>query len=124
MRLFERGEAGHADLDWSVGGGVMFGKQKVSSRSETTGTYEHGTVFYPQIDPINETSERRVSKSVSVPNLSASLGISYTLDRLKLSTGYRWERYYNVIDGGVEEHKSYDRTIDGPYFKLSVGFGG
>ena len=43
---------------------------------------------------------------------------------MKLSAGYRWERYFDVIDGGIAERKSYDRTIDGPYFKIAVGFGG
>jgi iron complex outermembrane receptor protein len=43
---------------------------------------------------------------------------------MKVSTGYRWQRYSNVLDAGYAEHKSYDRTIDGPYFKIAVGFGG
>ena len=41
-----------------------------------------------------------------------------------MSTGYRWERYFDVLDVGYDKAKKYDRTIDGPYFKLSVGFGG
>ena len=44
--------------------------------------------------------------------------------RLKLGAGYRWERYFDVLDVGNAKDKDADRTIDGPYFKLSVGFGG
>ena len=28
------------------------------------------------------------------------------------------------IDAGIAERKTYDRQFDGPYFKVSVGFGG
>jgi hypothetical protein len=59
-----------------------------------------------------------------VPVLDLSLGLSYEIQRIKVGAGYRWERYYNAIDAGYAEHKSYDRTIDGPYFKIAVGFGG
>ena len=34
------------------------------------------------------------------------------------------ERYFNVLDAGYDERKDYDRTFDGPYVKVSVGFGG
>jgi hypothetical protein len=56
--------------------------------------------------------------------LDLSLGLSYEIQRIKVSTGYRWERYFNVLDAGFEARKSYDRQFDGPYFKVSVGFGG
>ena len=29
-----------------------------------------------------------------------------------------------VLDGGYADEQSYDRTLDGPYLKLSIGFGG
>jgi hypothetical protein len=56
--------------------------------------------------------------------LNLDLGLSYEIQRVKIGAGYRWERYFNVLDGGYDEHRSYDRTFDGPYFKVSVGFGG
>ena len=63
-------------------------------------------------------------KDVKVPEVRANLGLSYTLGGLKLSGGYRLERYYDALDGGIEGRKTYDRTFDGPYFKIAVGFGG
>ena len=59
-----------------------------------------------------------------MPLVDLSLGLSYEIQRIKVSTGYQWERYFNVLDAGYAEHRSYDRTFDGPYLKVSVGFGG
>jgi hypothetical protein len=64
------------------------------------------------------------SEHVTVPVLDLSLGLAYRIDGFKVGAGYRWERYFNAIDGGFTEKKEEDRTIDGPYFKVSVGFGG
>jgi hypothetical protein len=62
--------------------------------------------------------------NVTVPIVGVSLGLSYSIDQVKVSGGYRWERYFNAIDGGITERKTYDRQFDGPYFKIAVGFGG
>jgi iron complex outermembrane receptor protein len=53
-----------------------------------------------------------------------SLGLSYEVQRFKIRTGYRWERYFNVLDAGYDKRNQVDRTLDGPYFKIAVGFGG
>jgi iron complex outermembrane receptor protein len=128
-RLFGRDGAGQVDLDWGLSSGVLFGKQKVRIRDETTGVYTNGAQldeakYIDVTEPIYELATPSRSKSVTVPNVGASLGLSYAIDRLKVGAGYRWERYFDVIDGGFDEPREYDRTIDGPYFKLSVGFGG
>jgi hypothetical protein len=72
----------------------------------------------------NVTAPRRRSDKVTVPNLNLSLGLSYTVDRMKVSTGYSYDRFFNAINGGIDQVKRYDRTIQGPYFKIAVGFGG
>jgi hypothetical protein len=59
-----------------------------------------------------------------VPVAAASLGLSYSVDRLKIGAGYNWERYFDVLDVGQAKAESADRTIHGPYFKIAVGFGG
>ena len=129
-------DAGRLDLDWSVAGGVAFGKQKTSvAASQVARSHEitHvgvltilgntgkptllGTTVAP---PIN--IER--SEDVTVPMVDVSLGLAYTVDRFSIGAGYRWERYFDAIDGGFEKASDADRTIDGPYLKLSVGFGG
>ncbi len=130
-RLLGGGQQGHVDVDWSLGGGVLFGKQKVHASSEEDRRHydNYGlSVVYGWAEPTyiapTQTFSLERSKSVTAPVFSASLGLSYAIDRMRVSTGYRWERYFDIIDGGADEAKKADRTLDGPYFKLSVGFGG
>ena len=133
LRLAGAENGGHVDLDWQVGGAVLFGKQATETLEDRFGRYYNrvgnGGVFggsatritlYDDITPIR----RFRSEDVTVPNLSLELGLSYTIDRVKVSTGYSWDRFFDAIDGGFDEAKSYDRTIQGPYLKLSFGFGG
>jgi len=128
--LLGAADAGHLDVDWSITGGVLFGKQKTSFDGEEQIIYRHGTAsvygsYLSQVGPatILPVPNGR-SKSVSVPVVDLSLGLSYEVQRVKVSTGYRWERYFNVLDAGYAERKDYDRTLDGPYFKIAIGFGG
>jgi len=121
-------QTGHVDLDWSVAGGVLFGTQKTAA----SGTYEKNafTQKYSSIHdaeyPLTPTPLGIAprSKSTSVPVLDLSLGLSYEIQRVKVGAGYHWERYYKALDAGFAERKTYDRTFDGPYLKIAVGFGG
>jgi iron complex outermembrane receptor protein len=128
-RLVGSDEAGHADLEWKVGGGALFGKQTTESSEDRLGGHysKDGwgvltpwtkTTLYDEVTPRNRT------ENVTVPNLSLSLGLSYAIDRVKISTGYSYDRFFDAIDGGYTESQTYDRTIHGPYLKLSLGFGG
>jgi outer membrane receptor protein involved in Fe transport len=121
-------ETGRLNADWSVGGGVLFGKQKTTfSGGEEdqlrSGSYEYWPVP-PSGDAVVTPPPDARSKSVTVPVVDLSLGLSYEVGRVNVGAGYRWERYFDVLDVGYDEHQDGDRTIDGPYFKLSVGFGG
>ena len=123
------GDAGHADLDWKVGGGVLFGRQTVDSYEDRLGAnydFEGGTLFGTLVETLHydDLVPRTRTNDVTVPNLSLGLGLSYTIDRVKVSTGYAYDRFFDVIDGGYKAAKDYDRTIHGPYLKLSLGFGG
>ncbi|HEX5776334.1 MAG TPA: TonB-dependent receptor, partial [Caulobacteraceae bacterium] len=120
-------ETGRVALDWTVTGGVLFGERSMESVDDRLGrernTPNNGfnqviTVLYDEEVPRSRTED------ATVPNLSLSLGLSYAIDRVKVSTGYTYDRFFDVIDGGFEEAKDYDRTIHGPYFRVSVGFGG
>jgi outer membrane receptor protein involved in Fe transport len=128
QRLLGSEEAGHLDVDWSVTGGVLFGKQEtattgVQEEDQFSGKYFAVTNVLPPLTVVPLEANAR-ARSVTVPLLDLSLGLSYEVGRFKAGAGYRWERYYDVLDAGNDEHESFDRTIDGPYFKLSVGFGG
>jgi hypothetical protein len=134
LPLLDAGDAGHVDLDGSISGAVLFGNQETtisathrSYRTEASGfkTVFAGNVVAPKptITDAPPISIRR-SDDATVPNLAASLGLSYNIGAFTAGAGYRWERYFDAIDGGFPAAEDVDRTIDGPYFKLSVGFGG
>jgi hypothetical protein len=131
QRLLGNEEIGHVDLDWSLTGGVLFGKQKTATTGTEAerhfeGKYSMAFGGYLPLPSFTVTPVQMAprSDSVSVPIVDLSLGLSYEIQRIKIGAGYRWERYFDVLDTGFEERKETDRTIDGPYFKLSVGFGG
>jgi len=127
--LLGNSDVGVLGVDWSLTGGVLFGKRKTAiDGSELKESFYQYTFTQSAGFPISTTQLPPISyersKSVTVPTYGASLGLSYAVDRFKASAGYRWERYQNAIDGGYAMPKSEDRTVDGPYFKVSVGFGG
>jgi iron complex outermembrane receptor protein len=119
--LLKGDDWGQVNLDWAVGGAVLFGDQDMSQHDERRGAYHVG----PDTTVLFDTAtDRSRSKSTSVPVLALDLGLSYSVQRVKVSAGYRMERYFDVIDGGIEARRTYERTIDGPYFKIAIGFGG
>jgi outer membrane receptor protein involved in Fe transport len=122
-------QTGHANLDWAIAAGVLFGKQKTDitgyeQSGYIQGKYSHDHAFRPLSDVVRTPIDIRRNKSTTVPVIDLSLGLSYEIQRIKVGAGYRWERYFNVLDAGDAERKEYDRTLDGPYFKIAVGFGG
>jgi iron complex outermembrane receptor protein len=133
-RLLGNDDTGGLNLDVSLTGGVLFGKQEMTADyNEYSRLYEFftGELFagskpgeIPAAETINDPAPIQRNDDVTVPILGVSLGLSYNIDRVKIGAGYRFERYFNAIDGGVDEAAQYDRTIAGPYLKLSVGFGG
>ena len=61
---------------------------------------------------------------MTVPVAAASLGLAYELKGVSVSAGYSWEKYFDALDVGVAAAKDADRVIQGPYLRLSFGFGG
>jgi outer membrane receptor protein involved in Fe transport len=119
---------GRLNVEVGVTGGVLFGDQNTRiAGDELARDFDYRALAGNFLEPVDERAAEidiNRSTSVKVPVADVSLGLSYTIDRMKIGAGYRWERYFNAIDGGYDEHEDADRTIDGPYFKLTVGFGG
>jgi iron complex outermembrane receptor protein len=125
--LFGGRESGHLNVDWNLSGGMLYGKQKVLLSETTRETITSGTLipgFVKTIVPPTVETIRQSEEDVQIPTYGATIGLSYSLDWIKVGAGYRWERYGDAIDGGFTERHEFDRTIDGPYFKLTLGFGG
>jgi outer membrane receptor protein involved in Fe transport len=124
---------GRLEVAWSLSAGALVGRRKASiSGTEVDSDYETTAfeLLAPTTPPlpaaVTETSfnlpDRR--QDATIPTFGVSLGLSYAVGGFSLGAGYRWERYFDAIDGGYLEEETFDRTIDGPYFKVSVGFGG
>jgi hypothetical protein len=126
-------DTGRLELDWAVTGGVLFGErsttiegfQQVSHKVLTGGGLDIITTSpFDSEGPAAPLGISPRSEDATVYTFGATLGLAYSIDRVRIGAGYRWERYFDVLDGGYEEAADTDRTIDGPYFKVSVGFGG
>jgi outer membrane receptor protein involved in Fe transport len=138
--LIHLGDSSSLDVEWSLGAAVLFGDQEASIATTArtryystdptsygfylTGSTTVGNLISPYQTTIEPPENLARSSSATVPTANGSLGLSYEAGAFSVGAGYRWERYFDAIDGGYAEHESVDRTIDGPYFKLSVGFGG
>jgi hypothetical protein len=116
------------NADASVAGGVLFGKQQThieGTQGYTDVSNKYGNFFGGVLPPLATTPIKMArSSAVTAPFVDLSLGLSYEIQRVKIGAGYRWERYFNVLDAGYTAHKDYDRTMDGPYVRFAVGFGG
>jgi outer membrane receptor protein involved in Fe transport len=141
MHVWGNEQTGRFNIDWSMTAGALFGDRKTTLLGTDTNVLHQGnlgsvaqaiaslkrTVIVAPL-PVAATDvtpiDLRRSENATVPVVDLSLGLSYDVGRIKVGTGYRWERYFNVLDVGQNEAKDADRTIDGPYFKIAVGFGG
>lgn len=103
---------GNLSADVGASGALLFGTRK------TEGTYSsfYGSGSFSRRD------------NVVVPNVEASAALTYLLgENAKLSVGYRVDQYWNVLDtnpsagGGTQEG---DRTIHGPFFRVTIGGSG
>jgi outer membrane receptor protein involved in Fe transport len=138
--LLDLGDGGRLDVEWSVGGGLLFGEKEtsVSSTARTRyysvdpnsygffliGSSTVGNATSPYLVTEEPPEDLQRTDDATVLTGNASLGLAYKAGAFKVGAGYRWERYFDAIDGGYQEQQDQDRTIDGPYFKVSMGFGG
>jgi len=116
-------EDGGLSVDWSVNGAVLFGRQRVRGHHQTTQlsvTYPSAagkTVVYQSPAAISR------SKQVAVPNLGGSAGFSWHYANAKMTLGYRYDRFFGAIDGGIDAAKKEDRAFYGPFASISIGLG-
>lgn len=131
-RLFGHEHDGHVELDWSLSAGLLHGDQTVTqsgqemqSANEVDGLYLLTGVLDPtlSVDVVTEIPRHIRTHAQNVPVLGASLGLTYRVGGFSIGAGYSWERYFDVIDGGTDERKRFDRTIKGPTAKVSIDFG-
>lgn len=109
---------GQLAVDWTAAASLLFGRQraKVETRATYQGQYQGGQKAQTQY-----TYARH--KNVTVPNLGASLGVSYRWSTARVSLGYRADFFFNAIDGGIATASKENRGFFGPYAAISIGIG-
>jgi outer membrane receptor protein involved in Fe transport len=137
LPVLDLDENGKLEIEWSLAGGVLLGERSADITTRYTveeysveaidflNVYSGSTAstFLPVTISPDPVPIRRTS-DVTAPVGQLGLGLSYSVGGFKVGAGYRWERYFNALDGGFQSEEDVDRTIDGPYFKIAVGFGG
>jgi hypothetical protein len=100
-------DSGPFSLDMGLDAAVLFGSQ--SDRLQIS----YG-------DGATTSSER--SRSVTVPSFGgyAALSWHFAGPDTKMSLGYRFDSYFNLIDGGFAHPRSIDRIVHGPYFNIGM----
>lgn len=137
---------GEISLDLGANAALLFGRQKASGHRQTaTRSYQgskwggqarnYGPVIQdgPHIIDGAFVGGRGVphymsgsfnrTRSVTVPNLGGTVGLSYRIEDFKVSLGYRADFFFGAIDGGIDTRKSENRGFFGPFASISVGLG-
>ncbi len=120
---------GQISFDWGINGAVLFGRQKSQGSHETKGKLSTGLLNFPPFFHYNTSHYTHSyphdrSRTAVVPNLGASVGLSFRYANAKVSFGYRVDEFFGAMDGGIDQHKSYNFGDSGPFLNLSIGLGG
>jgi iron complex outermembrane receptor protein len=116
---------GEITFDWGATAALLFGKQKARVQHQESGHYNSGsmghstyTTVYPAL-PHSRSGDR----SVTVPNVGGSVGLSWRVQDFKLSMGYRADFFFGAMDVGIDAQKSGTLGFKGPFASISVGLG-
>jgi hypothetical protein len=133
---------GELDFDWSIDAAALFGRQRVKGHHQTTAKtyhlvgfqknnnqgingYDFIGYFTPQapyaVHPTGKDINRE--RSIIVPNIGASIGLSLRYADAKVSFGYRYDTFLNAMDKGIDARKTSNMTFNGPYASISIGIG-
>ena len=105
---------------------ILFGRQRAKIHHQITEQYHpttfgfasHVTPYHPA--PVDIARNR----SVVVPNIGGFAGLSWHIENVKMSAGYRADFFFGAMDGGIDVHKSQDVGFHGPFATVSLGLGG
>jgi|SRR6185437_6867927 len=124
---------GELAIDWGVNLAVLFGKQKAHTHHQESAHYiSKFGIFashYPPPEYVHPsaghpTVGHDTDRSVVVPNVGASIGLSWHIENFKASLGYRTDFFFGAVDGGIDERKSETLSFRGPFATIGIGLGG
>lgn len=115
--------SGEIFLDWGVNAAILFGKQKNSVEHRTSGNkncyarrYCTGVTTQYQSNAHSLSSRR-----TTVPNVGGFAGVSYRIEDMEVSLGYRVDYFLRAIDTGTLGENSGKRDFRGFFASISVG---
>jgi len=119
---------GELALDWGLNAAVLFGRQKAKTHHQTTGRYSIGTNYNHAARPITfqgpATPDHTRLRAVIVPNVGGFAGLTFRVENLKMSAGYRADLFFGAMDGGIDMPKKENVGFYGPFAAVSIGIGG
>ncbi len=143
------GDASHGELafDWGLNGAILFGKQKARGHHQSTVRSYYGTHFirgglgiggasihpgrfFPSAQHYDVVAFTHYShnaenfsrsRSVVVPNLGGTAGVSVRYSNAKVSFGYRADFFLGAMDGGINSARSETVGFHGPFAAISIG---
>ena len=121
--------AGHIDasqisLDLGAKAAILFGRQKKQSHQQSSAFYNNLAVSaYPPVLYRRAGGTFR-SHSVVVPDVGGFAAVSFRLQSVKMSLGYRGDFFFGAMDTGIDTRQRSDIGFHGPYATISIGLGG
>jgi hypothetical protein len=125
-------ETSEISFDWGLNAALLFGRQKTRTHHQTTQQYHYlqpgqfrtapGSRVTRYRNPA--TPDHTRSRSATVPNIGGFAGLSFRYANARISAGYRADFFFGALDGGIDTHKTYDRSFYGPFATISIGLGG
>jgi iron complex outermembrane recepter protein len=117
---------GELAIDWGANAALLFGRQRTRGHHQTVGT-GHRSRFFKYNDLRTYVHRSDVpfdrSRNVTVPDFGAFAGLSYRFTNAKLSVGYRYDKFLNAFDSGIDTRATSNLTFNGPYASISIGIG-
>jgi len=110
-------------LDWGINFALLFGKQKNKVQHDTSVAGNCYMGFCPPNSHYKDTSQSENTKTITVPNLGGFAGLSYRVEDVKISLGYRADFFFHALDTGVAGQHADTRGYYGPFASLSFGLG-
>ncbi|HTO39840.1 MAG TPA: hypothetical protein VL026_02615 [Rhizomicrobium sp.] len=112
-------------LDWGLSGAVLFGRQKVDTRHQTSAREMYSYFYFNYSEGYKNAPPRKARKhSVVVPNLGGFVGASLRRANAKVSIGYRGDFFFGAMDTGLDSRKAANTSFHGPFATISIGLGG
>jgi len=117
---------GELTLDWGIQGALLFGKQKAKTDHQSESYYKpprYSYLSYHGTQTVHPPHHSTRSKSATVPNIGAVVGLSMKYPNVKFSLGYRYDTFLKAMDTGIDARKTSNLTFNGPYASISIGIG-